>query len=46
MNNFRSSRPAVIQESVSVSTVTCHDAGTQTPVHAETQTNLSTVSFW
>ena len=45
MTNFRS-KPAVIQESVSVSTVTCHDASTQTPVHAETQTNLSTVSLW
>lgn len=45
VTNFQSKLPAVIQESVSVSTVTCHDASTQTPVHAETQTNLSTVSF-
>lgn len=38
------SRSAVMQESRSVSTVSSCDATTQTPVHAETQTEQSAVS--
>ena len=37
-------RVAVMQESVSVSTVSSCDASTQTLTHAETQTDQSTVS--
>ena len=43
VTNVRS-RNTVMQESVSVSTVTCRDASTQTLTHAETQTDQSTVS--